>query len=219
MKKKNKLLLFGILAIILSYFIYSAFVAFSNKYKLNFDAYKDYMYFFKDSVKEEIDTNFCYSYIGKQDIYNSFNINNNFLVSIWEFKSLTHIDLSDIKFNEESDMDKFKIRSGETINVGESPEITINFDFITDSILNVNIKGESSARKFINKGNYKGIQGTIDKVSIYNGKGIPMTILNYSRKQSNVLMIFYKNVNSFFLIEISSEKTFNEDILNMFNLN
>jgi len=71
----------------------------------------------------------------------------------------------------------------------------------------------------IEKDNYRGFYGQINKLSLSNGiTNKHLILFNYKEWQTPVLLLLYKGHQSFYLILIDSKKPFDEKIINILNL-
>jgi len=217
----NKTLKFVITISVFLILFYFAYIIYNvNRYRhaIDWHIYKQYTWFLKDSVKNKLDTNFCYSYVNKRDVYNNYDYNHTYNIIIWEFKDFGAFDLSKIKFYQNCTFDNKKIRSGETLNKNSDIEIKIKFGFISNSIQNVNLDNNSKIINSITSANYLGFYGIINKMSFSNEKEESQILFDYTNGREPSLFLVYKGRNSFYVILINSKKEFDESIINILNL-
>ena len=86
------------------------------------------MWIFKDSIKNDVDTRFCYSYTQKKDIFNGFRYKQ-YGIILWEFKDLQKIDLSKIVIIKHADLNDIQFNTREILNEGSGLEIQIKNKF------------------------------------------------------------------------------------------
>ncbi len=100
MNKKLKTVVYVIITLVIGYFIYFYFGVVRPRHTFDWQTYKRYMWIFKDSVRSDIDTFYCYSYVQKQDVYNDFHFKGTpYNIIVWEFKSLRHVALKKVAIN------------------------------------------------------------------------------------------------------------------------
>lgn len=197
-------------------------------------SWKQYMCFFDDSIKRDVDTVLNYSYVKERDVYNNFHyipnsagidMSDKFIyhrkdtiynVIIWEFKDLSNIKLDEIIIKPDVDLTNIKLESGEVINKNSDLEISIiqRFSF---KKLGVELNTRSTLQKEIQGTNYKGFCGVVSKMSLINETSSAQIFFNFFPEKQTVLL-FYKGHQSFFLIMINSDKTFDEEIIKILNL-
>lgn len=176
------------------------------------------MWVLKDSAKTDIDTNFCYSYAKKRDVYNNFAYKDTYNVMVWEFKDLANAELKKATIYRNVNFDDVKFDSGEILNKGNDLEITINYGFVFNDAMNVNLDKYSKIQRDISGPNYKGFYGSINKMSLSNEKGEHQIISDFTTELTPALFLFYKGRQSFFIIMIYSDKPFDENIIKILNL-
>lgn len=218
MNKTLKIIISGVIAIVISYFAYFFYGIIRYSHSSNWQTYKQYMWIFKDSVKSDIDTNFCYSYLKKRDVYNNFHYKGTYNIIIWEFKDLSIAELKKATINQNVNLDDVKFGSGEILNKKSDLEITIKYGFTFNYSMNVNLDGYSKIERNFEGANYKGFYGSINKMSLSDEKGEHQILLDYTEGQTPTVFLLYKGHQSFYLIMINSEKPFDESIINILNL-
>ncbi|MDP4184832.1 MAG: hypothetical protein Q8862_06670 [Bacteroidota bacterium] len=218
MNKTFKIIVSGVIAVVICYFICFFYGIIRYSHSSDWQTYKQYMWFFKDSVRSEIDTSFSYSYIKKRDVYNNFHFKGSYNIIIWEFKDLGKAELKNVSVNQNVDLDNIKFSSGEILNKKSDLEITIKRGFAFNYTMNVNLDRNSKIERNIEGANYKGFYGSINKMSLSNEKNEHQIILDYTKGQTPTVFLLYKGQQSFYFIMINSEKPFNESIIKMLNL-
>jgi hypothetical protein len=189
-------------------------------HSLNEGIYKQYMWAFKDSIKQDIDTNYCVSCVTKKDVYNSFLYKKNY-VTVWEFKDLGSAELNKMNIKQNINLDDIKFNSGEILNKGGDLEINIKYGFAFKNAMTVNVDDLSKIQRTFEGANYKGFYGSINKMSLSDEKGKPQIVLNYTKGLTPTVFLLYKGHQSFYLIMINpidTKKPFDENIINIFNL-
>lgn len=219
-----------IVVIILGYLVYYVFAVMYYTHSFSWDTCKQYMWFFKDPIVNNIDPphfSVCSSYVKKRDIHNVFHYvkdNDMYPIIIWEFKDLTNINMNKVIVNRNIDLEKIKFKSAEILHSESSVPITINYGFIFHNELNINLDKYSKIVGTFEGPNYKGFYGTIDKMSFNDENGKPQILFDYSPKPykasfSPTVFLLYKGHKSFYVIIFNSEKPFKDaSIINILNL-
>ncbi len=217
-KKATKFLFAGFISTIVCFLIYVFVGIIKNSHSPDWQAYKQYTYFFKDSVKNYIDTNFCCSFVKKTDVYNNFNYKQIFNIIIWEFKNTVSLVPENVKINQNINLNDEKFNPGEILNKNSDLEIAIKSDFSFNNAMNLNLDFQSKIEKEFNSNKYKGLYGLINKVSLSNEYNEHQILFNYTMSKKYAMIIFYKGHTSFFIIIIDCERPFDENIINILNL-
>lgn len=216
MNKTLKIIIASI--IIISYLSYFFYGIIRYSHSSDWQTYKQYMWIFKDSAKADINTNFCYSYVKERDVYNNFDYKDIYNVMVWEFKDLGNADLKKSTINQNVNLEDVKFDSGEILNKGSNLELTINYGFVFNSSINVNLDKYSKIEKNFKGANYKGFYGSINKMSFSNEKGEHQILSDFTKQITPALFLFYKGRQSFSIIMIYSKKPFDENIIKILNL-
>ena len=218
MNNTLKIIMAGIIIIVISYLSYFFYGIIRYSHSSDWQTYKQYTWVFRDSVKTNIDTNFCYSYVKKRDVYNNFAYKDTYNVMVWEFKDLDNAELKKATINRNVNFDDVKFDSGEILKMGSDLEITIKYGFVFNDAMNVNLDKYSKIQRTINGPNYKGFYGSVNKMSLSNEKGEHQIISDFTTGLTPALFLFYKGRHSFFIIMICSDKPFDENIIKILNL-
>lgn len=220
MNKTFKILFFTVLSILIGYFILLFYPILKYSHSADWVTYKQYLWIFKDSVKNEIDKNFSYSFVQKKDIYNNFNYKRDFNIVLWEFKEQYKIELENIKINQDVNLEYLKLNSGDILNKGSDLEITIKDDYSFIHTMNLNLDSYSIIEKKIEGKNYQGFYGTVNKMSLNDAIYGPQILFNYMEGIAPTLFLFYKSYDSFYIIIINrlENKPFDESIISELNL-
>ncbi len=218
MNKSIKTIAIGAIIFVGLYFSYFVFNAVRYGYIPNRRTYKDYLWIFKDSIIPDLDTNFCYSYIRKEDVYNNFHYKEDYNIIVWEFKDFSNLKLDSIKIYEKTNLDDLQIRSGVTLNSGSDLEIAIKWGLAFNNSLRVNLDKYSTVDRYILSNNYKGFYGSINNMTLSNKKNEHQILLNNTNGKTPTLFLLYTGHSSFYIIMINSAEAFDEQILNILNL-
>lgn len=176
------------------------------------------MWVFKDSAKSDINTNFCYTYIKKRDVYNCFHYKDTYRIIVWEFKDLSNVELKKATINQNVNLDDVTFESGEVLNKKSGLEATIKYGFAFNHAMTVNLDKFSKIERTFEGTNYKGFYGSINQMSLSNEKGEHEILLDYTKGLTPTVFLFYKGHQSFYIIMINSKKPFDESIIKILNL-
>ncbi|MEI6349323.1 MAG: hypothetical protein WCP69_15360 [Bacteroidota bacterium] len=221
MKKIYVIILSGITAIIIGYFIYTISFSIFNARHVVFNNYQKYLWLFSDNVKNEIDTNFAIGEEGDYDSQYTYILKNrDYFFTIWEFNRLGNIDIAKIPINNNCNLDNLEIDLGEILNKNcpPFPMTKVKFKLPFQNHLIVNLNEHSFIEKPIESKNYRGFFGKINKMSFSNFVGEDLILFDYGKTDQLTLFIMYKKNNSFYIILINSKKIFDESIINILNL-
>jgi hypothetical protein len=196
---------------------------------------RKYLFLFKDSIINKVDTTMSYSWVADQDILNHFiyyddlknkklyyELNdtsyNNYYINIWEFSSLKKYNLDDVFINSNSTIEKSKFELGEVLDSKGFCPISIKYLYKIDGMI-LNLGQNTKIIKKLRGSNYKGFYGLVDKMSICDKKGEPQIYFNFAISQHPTILLFYKGHNKFYLIMINSSKKLDENIIKILKLN
>jgi hypothetical protein len=130
-------------------------------------------------------------------------------------------DFETISFNQNISIDAPVLYPAEKFNLGSKvrPEVTICSKLPFKDSLCVNINEESEIINLYRSEYYSGFFGNINKMLISNDKGENLILFDYGNRKQQTLFLFYKKNGSLFFILINSEKSIDESIINILNLN
>ncbi|MEO6176383.1 MAG: hypothetical protein ABIP27_14625 [Flavobacterium circumlabens] len=218
MNKTLKITIAGIIIIVISYLSYFFYGIIRYSHSSDWQTYKQYMWIFKDSAKTNINPNFCYSYVKERDVYNNFDYKDNYNIIVWEFKDLANAELKKSTINQNVNLEDVKFDSGEILNKGSGLEFTINYGFVFNSTINVNLDKYSKIDRTFKGANYKGFYGSINQMSLSNEKGEHQILSDFTKGLTPTVFLFYKGRKSFYIIIINSKNPFDENIIKILNL-
>ena len=196
----------------------------SNVHSGDWEKPKDYMWIFKDSVKKDIDTTFYFSWVKKRDIYNHFIYKGHYFITLWDFKDLYPLDLDDVIINSKVSLDELDTSDGkgEVLNSKSSPKIAIRFGRTFHNKIKINLDNNSDILKRIEKENYKGFYGIVNKMTFSNGSNEDCIQFLYPKGKEQTLLLLCKRNPEVYLIIIESQDSinykFDENILNILDL-
>lgn len=231
-KKQLKYIFISAVVIYAFFFFHLLYTGHSSIFKVTS---RKYLFFFKDSIINKVDTTMSYSWVAHQDILNHYiyyddlknkklyyEINdtsyNNYYFTIWEFRDLKKYKLEDVFINTHSIIQKSKFIWQETLDSKGFCPISVKYLYKIDGMI-LNLSGNSKVIKNLQGKNYKGFYGLVDKISICDKKGEPQIYINFAKNQTPTVLLLYKSRNSFYLIMINSSKKLDENIINVLNLN
>jgi len=142
MDKRIKIAIVSIVLLVVLYYGGNTIYVFKNMHHTELTDYKRYLWIFKDSVKCDVDTFFFRGEIKDRDILYNYNIKNDYIISVWEFKDLGKMELDKIPIKKDKNLNIVTLNSWEMINKDaiNDPHITmkLNFSFNNDLIVNLN---------------------------------------------------------------------------------
>ena len=218
MNKNFKIIIVSISMLLISYLSYFFYGIIRYSHSSDWRTYIQYMWIFKDSAKKDINTNFCYSYVKERDIYNNFDYKDIYNIVVWEFKDLGNAELKKSIINQNVNLEDVKFESGEILNKNSDLELTINYGFVFNSAINVNLDKYSKIERIFKGSNYKGFYGSINQMSFSNEKGEHQILSDFTKGPTPTVFLFYKGHQSFYVIMINSKNPFDEDIIKILNL-
>ena len=115
MNKTQKRILKGIAIVILLFLAQFTFkfCVWGHSFERDFNRY---LWVFKDSAKTKIDTSYFSGDVRKRDAYYTYIYDNNYYISIWEFKDLREVDLKNILITQNVVFDDISFFSAEKFN-------------------------------------------------------------------------------------------------------
>jgi hypothetical protein len=219
MNKVTKIIAIALITIVALYLSYFVFNIFRYAHVPSWITYKNYMWVFKDSTKSDIDTNFCYSYVRKRDIYNNFHYKKIYNIILWDLKDLKYSTLDDISINQGANLNDIKFASGEVLNKESDLEINIKSGNKFTNKMNVQLDKISKIERIIETERYKGFYGSINKMTFNNEKNEAQMLFNYVKGSTPSIFLVFKGHGGFYAIIINSEQPVDENIINILDLN
>lgn len=217
--KKIKILLIVIASLIGCYLLYSVFIIVKNRHHVEMSNYKPYLWILNDSTKNDVDINMFAGFIRERDILYEYILKSGYNISIWEFKDLNTVKLSEIPINSNVDLSDVKITPREVLNAKGSPEINIELGFLFSGLISLNIDEQSKIIKSIETPKYKGFYGAVHKLSLSDEKGKHLIVFDYPGGSEPTVFLFYKTSAGLYVIFINSMNVpFDESIINLLNL-
>jgi hypothetical protein len=213
-----------IVIVALSYYGYSSFIAIKNQHHNNLKGYGKYLWILYDSVKQNVDSVFFVGLERKPDSFYEYIIDNpdgKQFITICHLKNIDNADLETISFNQNISIDAAELFPAEKFNLESKvrPEVTICSKLPYKDSLSVNLNSESEIIKLYHSEYYSGFFGNINKMLISNDKGENLILFDYGHRKQQTLFLFYKKNGSLFFILVNSEKSIDESIMNILNLN
>lgn len=201
------------------YLAYFAYITKKYSYHINLRNYESYLWIFKDSAKQQINKDLFGSCTRSGDILSHYIYKDDFHINIWQFKELKSNNIGLMNISQNKKLNNIKFGSGEVLFKNSNPTITVKFgSFFRNHLMNVNLDQNSTLEKRIETKSYKGFYGVINKAILSDENGNPQVLFDFSKQNEKSLLLMYSGYNSFFVILIYSEKPFNEQILDIFNL-
>lgn len=224
-ERKTKLNVKRILLITVFIFIsLSLFHYCSNAYHGSWKKSKNYMWIFKDSIKNKINTDFSFSWYRKSDVCSYFIYNGHYPITVWDFKDLPSLELNNITINSHTVFKKIEIGFGKGVilNPNSNPKVAVNFGATFLNKLKINLDDSSKIIRTISTKNYKGFYGIINRMTLTNSSNKDCIQFLYPDGPIPTLLILYKKNLDLYLIKVESNDNahykFDENILKIFNL-
>jgi len=217
---KKKYILYSLAIIIVIYLGFKVGYIVSNSHNTESKA-KTYLWLFKDSAKNNIDTMFCVGHVRKNDMFYHYMYKEKYDVLIFEYNKLCFINLNNIPFLNNVNLNNFLDSfSGEAYNMTlyPSPETSIMYELPFNNVFQVNLDASSTIEKRIEGKNYRGFFGKVLRMSFSNSEGKHLVLFDYKREATPTLFLLYKYHGRFLVIMINSEEKFDESIINILKL-
>jgi hypothetical protein len=221
MNKAFKTLIWIGIILLIAYFIYFLYVFFITSHMPSWQQCKQYMWVFKDSIKKDIDTSYCFSYVKKRDVYNNYHYRGTYNIIVWEFKDQINTELNEVLFLQNANLYNVNFKSGQVLNKGSDLEINIKSGFGFNDSIKINLDEYSKIEREIKGTNYSGFYGYINNMSLSDEQDRHQIIFDFTGGKTRTVFLIYKGHNSFFLIMINAinpEMQFGESIINILNL-
>jgi len=217
--KHFALLLFPVIALLFF------FQVCHNSHRSRWGTNKDYLCLFRDSVIKDIDTIMSSSWVKESDVLSYYNFKGKYLISIWEFKDIHSLMLSDclIHFNRKIKDINIDFLRGEVLDPKCNPAIVIKFNTSFKSKVNVNVDERSTIFKMLSSEKYEGFIGDIYGMSFANELNEDCVQFKYPEKKEPTLFLLYKSVKGIYIVIVESKDNgkyiIDERLLGIFNLN
>ncbi|MBP6531901.1 MAG: hypothetical protein KA285_01390 [Bacteroidia bacterium] len=209
-------IIFGIIIFYLVYF-FGGILIFSHS--LNHEAWKNYTWIFKDSIRMDIENPLNYSDVKSKDIRSVFHYNDyEYYIIVWEFKNLSNLDLKNVKIEPNVNLDNITFWAGEVLDSKSDLQTTVKYGFEFDDGFNINLDRYSKIDKRIESTKYRGFLGNVHRMALSDSKGDHQIIFDYNQGKGQTICLVYKARNSFYLIVINSKKPIDEGIIDVLNL-
>lgn len=214
-----RLLAILVSTLIVGYIAYYVFVIVNNRHhnKLSFD--ESYLWLINDSVKSDVNQRMFFGHVGKKDILYEYVLKDKYLISVWEFKDLNKIELSEISINQHVNLNN-DFLPREVLDADTNPEINIKLGSSFNGSISLNTDEYSQIKKILDTPKYKGILGVINKLALTDKNGEHSIVLDYSKKNESTLLLVYKTTRSLYVIFINSteEAPLDENIISLLDL-
>lgn len=204
--KNLKIVLIFIGCLVGCYYTYNFFTMIKYSHGIEMEDYEPYMWVFQDSVRKDVDTLIFAGHTRERDILYQYRFKNKYLVSIWELKDLSNIQIDKIPINSNVDLSEVHIMPYEILNKHVSPEIKVELGFTLDSTISLNLDNNSKIITTIETPKYRGFYGEVNKLSISNEKGKHIIQLDYPYENPYTVFLFYKTQRSFYIIFIKAKE-------------
>jgi len=217
MNKKIKLIIYSLVFVIACYTIYFVYGIIKYSHSLDWSTYNQYLWVFNEQIKKDIDYDYSYSYVQKSDIYNNIHCKN-YNIIVWEFKNIEVDKIEDISINKDVALENIKFRSGEVLNKNSDLEITVEYGFSFNNGININLDHNSNIDTTIINDKYIGFYGSINKLSLSNGENEHPILFDYTLGNTPTLFLIYEKEKKYYVILVNSKESFDENVIDIFNL-
>ncbi|BBD44009.1 Hypothetical protein PEIBARAKI_4002 [Petrimonas sp. IBARAKI] len=218
-----------------TYFIIDAAI-FKHSITTGKKEWRNVLFLFKDSVKQDIDTVIFGSFekrnkdvlvklhyipnsshLKTKDKYNHDDSTRiDYRIDIWQFKELSNYPKDSVKFYFNIDLTNLKIIRGEVLEPHYYNPISIKYGY---SFKTFGIQADSKSvitDQLIKGENYKGFMGRLNRIALINEKQDQDIFIDFEPNMQALILVVNKN-SSFYFITITCNKPFDKDILNIFD--
>ncbi len=209
MSKANKFVVAGIFAIVLilvGRIVFQYIATIPCQYTPYYGSDNRYHWLFQDSIVKDVDK--FYSVGNENEAIYAYNYKKDFRIIIWELPENNLIDLKNIKYNWDLNIERVIISPEATGSIENDPEITIESRLCPsfyNGIIGFNLGHGSKVYRELRHNQYKSYYGKFDKVGIVDANNDYQILLTYSNITTiPAELIFYKGRNSFFVIIINA---------------
>ena len=197
---------------VVAYFIYD-----NEKYGYDFEQAERsrILWIFADSARRNVDYPIM-SDVRKTDtiyycVYNPVPPHDTFIM-VWEIKGLNRVDPHGVPIHKNVILDKVQLR-GEILD-----KVTqIKYGSFFNQNLGVDLDDYSKISKMLEGKSYSGFLGTVNRIAFEGGEGQVLCMQDCGGRET--LFLMYKANNSFYLIFINSVDPFDQNIIQILDLN
>jgi hypothetical protein len=218
--KKKRAIAIAIITVLIAVILSAFFFLRYNTHNFKHRDSERYKWLFTDSAWSEIDTFLCIGLIGKEDFKYNYLYNDDIIINVWEFRSLSSCSLDDISFNFNEEIGDVSFSSGEVLDDDRPhvPTICSRYGLLIRGGLNINISSSSIISDTIEGDNYKGFFGEISKMTLTTITGKHEVIFKSKKGLCTTIQLALKKRGSFFLIQMYSKSVLTLDALKILDL-
>lgn len=218
--KSLKLIAIGASLIAVSIVAYYIYDTVKYSYHIEWGIPESVVWIFADSARKDMDLQFASAAIRKTDrLYQwRYHSDLNCLIQVWEIKALSSVDPDTVPIHTDVFLNKVSLR-GEILDKGSpAGETQVKFGPFFNGKMEIDLDENSKIIRMFEGKNYRGFYGTVGRMAFENGHGQILCMQDY--KAGNVPMLFamYKARKSFYLIFISADRPFSENMIHILNL-
>jgi len=209
MSKANKFVVAGIFTILLilaGRIVFQYITTIPCQYAPYFGSDNRYHWLFQDSIVKDLDK--FYSVGNVNEAIYAYNYKKDFRIIIWELPESNLVDLKNIKYNWDINIERVIISPQATGSIENDPEITIESKLCPsfyNGIIGFNLGQGSKIFRELMHNEYASFYGQFDKVGIVDENNDYQIVFTYSKIIAMPAeLIFYKGRNSFFIIIINA---------------
>ena len=137
---------------------------------------------------------------------------------MWAIKGLSSVDPDTVPINTDVFLNKVSLR-GEILDKGGAREVQVRFGPFFNQRLEIDLDENSKIIRMYEGKNYRGFYGIVDRMVFENGHKQILCMQDFESGNAPTLFLMYKARGSFYLILISGDRPFGEDMMHVLNLN
>ena len=216
-------------------FIYDIIFLSHNNLK-NLKEYDNFLFLFKEEYVKDIDRFTASSYVEKNDVLTTINYVPGislldkekqigfgyrsdivYHINIWEFKKLTKLSIDSVPIYLKKTLGDLEVSWGEILEPESEQPIAIKFRY-DYSKMSINVdEGSIISDSAIRGKNFKGFFGEINRISLSNENEKHKIFMDYIPRMQ-VLFLVVNKYNQFYIITVTCNKSFDESIIDIFDL-
>jgi hypothetical protein len=204
------------------YISYTMYRIYTYTYSAHLTNDKEYLWVFKDSTFQNVDTNFVSHDIRETDILSTYIYNyqkeGECYIDIWEFKGLEDVVVEQIAIDTGINLSHVRFTEGETLNAHHSPESNVQYSPFFKHNMSISLDKYSRIDSSFSTPTYKGFYGVISMMTYNNEKGEPLVGIDYINGKKPNLVIVYKKAGSIYIIRVEPKDKLDPHIIDIFNL-
>ena len=201
---------------VIAYFIYDAVM---YGYDVKWGNPHAVVWMFADSAKKDMDLQYACADIRKTDqSYEwGYHASQDYGIQVWEIIGLRGADPHRVPIHTNVFLNKVSLR-GEILDKGSIREVQVRFGPFFNGELEIDLDENSKIVRMFEGQDYKGFYGSVGRMAFENGDRQILCMEDYKSGNAPLLFVMYKAHSSFYLIFISANKPFDENMIHILNL-